>query len=175
MLPVHREARMSKSDAKHMSIPLVADAATAAKRKALARQLALHPHPEQISDQVFISNPFFDPNDLLQVKYEMVRRVQVDGLQIVDVVKAFGVSRPMFYDARAALQSGGLLGLVPRKKGPKRAHKMSAEVLTFIDTVLQAEPQLGAAELAARIALRFGVQVHARSVSRALGRRTKNA
>lgn len=165
---------MPRRQANSDPVQAVAPNAADAKRTSLARQASLHPHPQAISDQVFNSNPFFDPNDLLQVKYEMVRRVQVDGLTVVDVTSGFGVSRPMFYEARAALDAAGLLGLVPRKKGPQRAHKMSAPVLAFIDTALAAEPRLGAGELALRIASEFGLHVHARSVSRALGRRAKN-
>ena len=38
---------------------------------------------------------------------------------------AFGFSRPSFYQAQAALAGGGLAALVPRKPGPRRAHKLT--------------------------------------------------
>ena len=44
------------------------------KREALARDGVLNPHPEAVRDPLFAANPFFDPDDLLQVRYEMVRR-----------------------------------------------------------------------------------------------------
>ena len=56
----------------------MAKAATAnGKREALARDSALNPHPEAIRDPLFADNPFFDPADLVQVRYEMVRRHEV--------------------------------------------------------------------------------------------------
>ena len=49
------------------------------KTEALRQQGCLHPHPEKVTDEAFDANEFFDPRDLVQVKYEMLRRVRVDG------------------------------------------------------------------------------------------------
>ncbi|SJM32648.1 hypothetical protein BQ8482_300019 [Mesorhizobium delmotii] len=46
--------------------------------KALARDGALNPRPEAARDTLFAGNPFFDARDLVQVRYEMVRRHQAD-------------------------------------------------------------------------------------------------
>ena len=139
------------------------------KEAALARDGALNPHPQTVHDPLFNENPFFDPKDLVQVRYEMVRRHQVDSLPISDVAKAFGVSRPTFYKAQSALADHGLAGLVPQQRGPKDGHKISAEVLAFVD---DAEGGLAGSGAAAvyfgAIAARFGVSVHRRSLERAL-------
>ena len=45
------------------------------KRAALRRHGCLHRHPERVRDERFINHEFFDPEDLVQVKYEMLRRV----------------------------------------------------------------------------------------------------
>jgi hypothetical protein len=74
------------------------------KREALARDGALNPHPEAIHDALFTGNPFFDAEDLVQVRYEMVRRHRVDGVAISEVSTNFGVSRPTFYKALRAPQ-----------------------------------------------------------------------
>ena len=47
------------------------------KKAALARDGALNPRPEAVRDTLFTDNPFFDPADLVQVRYEMVRRREV--------------------------------------------------------------------------------------------------
>jgi transposase len=141
-----------------------------AKRLALARHATLHPHPERVTDAGFNSDPFFDPRDATQVKYEMLRRVEVEGVAVTEATRAFGLSRPTFYEARAEFQSGGLAALLPKKKGPRRGHKLSAEVMAFLGQTLGAEPGLGSAELARRVQERFGVRVHPRSVVRALER-----
>ena len=49
------------------------------KAAALAETRTLNPRPESVRDQEFGSSEFFDARDLVQVKYEMVRRVRVDG------------------------------------------------------------------------------------------------
>ena len=147
------------------------------KRSALARSGTLHPHPERVTDPLFGSDPFFDPRDGVQVKYEMLRRVRVDGNTASGAASSCGLSRPTYYQARDAFERDGLAGLLPDKKGPKRAHKLTAEVLAFVEAELEAHPDLRPAELARRIEEKFGVQVHAKSIGRARARagRKKNA
>src|SRR5438105_8166402 len=102
------------------------------KSEALAQDGVLNPNPEGIRDALFAGNPFFDARDLVQVRYEMVRRHQVDGAAISEVATAFGVSRPTFYKAQDALETAGLVGLLPSRRGPKGGHKLSAEVIAFV-------------------------------------------
>src|SRR6202790_4024431 len=70
----------------------------------LKRAGTLNPRPDSVSDPLFKKDPFFDPKDLLQVRYEMLRRHNVEGVSIVDVAAKFGVSRPTVYQAQAAFQ-----------------------------------------------------------------------
>jgi len=99
-----------------------------AKEAALAETRTLNPRPESVRDQGFSSSEFFDARDLVQVKYEMVRRVRVDGAAVTRTAAAFGFSRPSFYEAAAAVDRDGLSGLMPAKPGPRRAHKLTDEV-----------------------------------------------
>src|SRR3989442_12565985 len=99
------------------------------KSEALAQDGVLNPNPEAVRDALFAGNPFFDPKDLVQVRYEMVRRHQVDGIAISEAAAVFGVSRPTFYKAQEALETAGLAGLLPSQRGPKDGHKISAEVI----------------------------------------------
>ena len=109
-----------------------------------------------------------DPRDLVQVKYEMVRRARVDGAPVARAAEAFGFSRPSFYAAAAALHEDGLAGLVPARPGPRRGHKLTEEIVAFAAARREVDPSLRAAELVEVIAERFGVRVHPRSVERAL-------
>ena len=140
------------------------------KVQALRAERCLNPRPEAVSDERFAGSEFLDPRDLVQVKYEMVRRVRVDGDTVARSAQEFGFSRPSFYEAVAALDAGGLAGLVPARPGPRRAHKLTDEVLTFARERLAAEPGLRSADLVELISERFGVRVHRRSVERALAR-----
>lgn len=141
------------------------------KAEELAHSRTLNPHPERVSDEAFASAEFFDARDLVQVKYEMVRKVQADGATVRAAAGAFGMSRQSWYSAAAALAEGGLAGLVPAKPGPRGAHKLTAEVLDHLEWLRSADPGLGSAALAAAVEERFGVSVHPRSVERALARR----
>lgn len=92
-----------------------------AKEAALAESRTLNPRPEAVHDEQFAASEFFDARDLVQVKYEMVRRVRVDGAPVTAAAAAFGFSRPSYYEAATAVDRDGLGGLVPAKPGPRRA------------------------------------------------------
>lgn len=145
------------------------------KREALARDGALNPHPEAVRDALFADNPFFDPADLVQVRYEMVRRHEVDGQAIGEVAAKFGVSRPTFYKAQGALATTGLTGLLPAQRGPKGGHKLSDEMLAFDADLRTRTPGMTMAERLAAIEQRFGIKVHRRSLERAVARKKNDA
>jgi transposase len=140
------------------------------KVAALRARRSLNPRPERVADERFAGSEFLDARDLVQVKYEMVRRARVDGEPVSHAADAFGFSRPSFYAAQAALDRGGLAALVPARPGPKRAHKMTGEVVAFAREQLAADPNLSSRALVELIAERFGITVHRRSVERALAR-----
>lgn len=137
----------------------------------LARSRTLNPRPQAVSDEAFAASEFFDAHDVVQVKYEMVRRVEAEGVSVSAAAGAFGFSRQSYYTAAAALADGGLQGLMPAKPGPRGAHKLTEQVVDHLQRLRAADPALGAAALAEAVAKRFGVRVHPRSIQRALARR----
>ena len=141
-----------------------------AKEAALVQTRTLNARPEAVRDEQFASSEFFDARDVVQVKYEMVRRVRVDGALVTQTAAAFGFSRPSYYEAAAVVDRDGLGGLVPAKPGPRRAHKLTDEVIAHAQRLRAADPGLGSAQLAAAIAEEFAITVHPRSVERALAR-----
>jgi transposase len=143
------------------------------KTRALQQEGSLHPHPEQVKDELFLAHEFFDPRDLVQVKYEMLRRVQSEGQAVSQSAAHFGFSRPSFYQAQAAFEQGGLPALMPRKRGPKNAHKLTAEVLAFVRQAQQEDSLLRPAGLVSLVKDRYGITVHPRSIERALARSQK--
>jgi transposase len=143
------------------------------KFEALREQGTLNPRPRDVTDPLFATDSFFDPRDLVQVKYEMLRRVQSEGHSVTGAASAFGFSRPSFYQALEAFEESGLAGLVPHKRGPKQAHKLNDEVLAFLVQTRQKEPSVRIPELARLIQERFGTKVHPRSIERSLLRHQK--
>lgn len=143
------------------------------KGKALREHGTLHPRPSQVHDPLFQNSQFFDPRDLALVKYEMLRRVRVEGRPVSEAAKTFGFSRVVFYQAMAAFQKEGLPGLLPRRRGPKAANKLTYAVLEFIDQQRAADSSLRAPALAKMLQEHMGLSVHPRSIERALARRAK--
>ena len=143
------------------------------KQQSLHEQGVLHRRASAVTDELFEQLDFFDPRDLLQVKYEMLRRVETDGYSVSAATAAFGLSRPSFYEARAAWQREGLAGLFPRKRGPHGGHKLTEEVVAFVRSLSRGDTSPTPPELAAQVEAHFGVRVHPRSIERALQRAKK--
>ena len=103
-----------------------------AKSQFLREHGTLNPHPQRVLDELFRDSEFFDPRDLVLVKYEMLRRVRLKEMDVTEAAATFGFSRPSFYQAQSLFQQGGLAGLIPKRPGPQHAHKLSDEVLDYL-------------------------------------------
>jgi transposase len=144
------------------------------KEDALRAARALNPRPEAVTTPEFATSEFFDARDLVQVKYEMLRQARQGGSTVSDAAAAFGFSRPSFYEAKAAYEAAGMPGLLPKRPGPRRAHKLSEAVVERLAAAAAADPSLSSVDLADLAQREFNVRVHPRSVERALARRPKD-
>ena len=143
------------------------------KHEALESHGAINPQAGEVKDPAFLQEEFFDARDLVQVRYEMVRRVTVEGASVSRTVEAFGCSRPTFYRIQGALEERGLPGLVPSKRGPRGGHKVKGEVLEAIHQARDADPDLSAKDLASMVRERFALSVHPRTIRRALEKKKR--
>jgi transposase len=146
-----------KSDSKHPKV------------RALLEEGTLNSEPGKVRDAKFRDGEFFDPRDIVQVKYEMLRRVSVDSLSVTQVTAEYGVSRPTYYQTKASFDDAGVAGLVPKKRGPRGPHKLQGEILAFAEKQIVAGEPLRARELAVLIREEFSVDVHPRTIERAIG------
>lgn len=144
-----------------------------AKCRTLQKTGTFNPRSDQVRHALFENSDFFDPRDLLQLKYESLRALEQDNYSIAQAAQEFGLSRPTIYQAQAEFEQSGLQGLLPHKRGPKSPHKLTAQVTEFIEQCLAEEPELAALELAARVRDRFKVQLHPRTIEKALKGRAK--
>jgi transposase len=143
------------------------------KTAALIEDGTLNPSPEKVGDPKFREGEFFDPRDIVQVKYEMLRRVSVDNMSVTDATGEYGVSRPTYYQARASFDGAGVAGLVPKKRGPRGPHKLQGEILAFVEKQHMPGEPIRARNLASLIREEFSVEVHPRTIERALrGKKT---
>ncbi len=153
-------------------IPAKSKAKTA-RVKALLEEGTLNPSPGKVHDPKFQENEFFDPRDLVQVKYEMLRRVSVEKASVTEATEKYGVSRPTYYQTKASFDKGGLAGLVPRKRGPHGPHKLQGEALAFVQQQLIAGQPVRARELAQLVRQKFDLAIHPRTIERAVaGKKT---
>ena len=143
------------------------------KQRVLRQHASLNPRPAGVIHPLFQGNEFFDPDDALQVKYEMLRCVNIEKRPVSEAAKAFGFSRPSFYQAQGAFEESGLAGLIPQKPGPRGGHKLTLAVMEFLTQARVAEPSVRAERLAGMVKKRFGVQVHPRSIERGFVRQKK--
>ena len=143
------------------------------KRRALMQSGTLNKNADKVADPKFRNMAFFDPNDLIQVKYEMLRSAQKEGTGILKASETFGFSRITFYKTGRAFKENGLAGLLPRKKGPRRAHKLSDEVMEFVSRLVEQKPDIKSFQIREKIIDRFGLSVHKRSIERAIDRSKK--
>jgi transposase len=146
------------------------------KAQFLAQRGVLHPHPEHVQDALFRGGLFFDTRDLIQVRYEMVRRHQIDGQSVPQVACSFGVSRQSLYLLIQAFRKFGLSGLFPRKRGPKAAHKCTDKVMNLVRACQATSPHLTLDEMLIEIRERLGVALHRRTLERrlALGKKLRS-
>ena len=148
-------------------------AAKKSKRDTLKQHGTLNPHPNAVTDPLFETGDFFDRDDIVQVKYEMLRSVTVDKQSVTQSATAFGFSRPTYYQAEADFQRDGLFGLLPEKRGPRQGHKLTPEVVDFAIQLRARDPSLRPQDWAAAIQKQFALNAHPRSIERALKRQEK--
>jgi transposase len=127
----------------------------------------------KVRHALFQNSEFFDPQDLPQLKYETLRSLKKDGYSVAKAAREFGLSRPTIYQSQAHFQARGLAGLLPAKPGPKAPHKLTSPVLTYLKALLQAEPSLTARQLAVRVRQRFQLEIHPRTIEKALKSKAK--
>jgi len=142
------------------------------KTRTLLEDGTLNPAPEKVHDPKFRDSEFFDPHDVVQVKYEMLRHVSVENASVTNATEEYGVSRPTYYQTKASFDESGIAGLVPKKRGPRGPHKLQGEALAFIQGQLVAGEPIRARELAKLIRQKFGLDVHPRTIERAVVKKT---
>ena len=138
----------------------------AGKDQALSRAGLLYPKAERVRSPLFKRLPFFDPRDKLQVKYEMLRGHEVDGLSVTEAADQFAYTRQGFYQVQRAFEEEGMAGLIEKKRGRRGPVKCTPEVLKFVLGKKQADPELTGRDLTVLLREQQGVAVHRRTIEK---------
>jgi len=104
----------------------------------------------------------------------MLRCVREEKCSVREAARIFGLSRPSFYQARAQFEKEGVAGLLPRKRGPKEAHKLTEDVRSFAKERLEEKPgKISWESLSQMIEERFTKKIHPRSIERSMKQNKK--
>ncbi len=136
------------------------------KTKHLKENGAFNPKASEVRDELFLKNCFFDPHDIVQVKYEMLRKVEKEQVEVKEAARLFGMSRPYYYRIKTAFDQKGITGLLPEKRGPKRPFKVTDEVVRFINEAVKADPSATNQQIADKIESSLAVTFHPRTIER---------
>jgi transposase len=113
------------------------------------------------------SRSFFMAEDKVQVKYEMLRAHLVDGVSATLAAASHGYSRAAFYLVAAGFEEAGMIGLLDQRRGRRGPLKLTPEVVAFINDSAAA---MRAEEIAGAVSARYGVELHRRTIERAIRR-----
>ena len=126
----------------------------------------------KVTEHRFIDDDFYDPQDLAQVKYEMLRTVRESERSIEETAGRFGFSRSGFYKTKSAFESEGLSAFVSNKTGPQDAWKLTKEYRRFIDGYLLENPGASSEEIATILKVERGLDISKRTVERYRSRKS---
>ena len=115
---------------------------------------------------MFVNNAHFDPYDLVQVKYEMLRAVSCDEMTVTEAARQFGFSRAAYYKIEKSFDASGVNGLSLQKTGPKSPAKVTEDVLRFASELRNTEPGITNDRIVEEIQKQKGVSIHKRSLQR---------
>lgn len=118
---------------------------------------------DKVTAEKFLTGGFYDPMDIIQVKYEMIREaLESPHRNITELASSYGFSRASFYKIKEAYEKNGVQALVPSKSGPRQAHKLTAEHRFFIDD----HPKASSEEIRLRLQKERGLTVSRRTIER---------
>ena len=133
------------------------------KLRSLQQQGTLNPRPQAVTDERFANSEFFDARDLVQVKYEMLRRVHKEDpfyfrrCGCLRILASVVLSGPIRVRARRSSRPGATEA---RPQGSSQAHRGNRG-FSSASTAKQ-NPSLRTSQLVALVKQRFQLIVHPR-------------
>ena len=143
------------------------------KLEALRTMGCLNARPQEVTSELFrTGGTFFEPHDKLQVKYEMLRAVQVGGLSVTQAARQFGYSRETYYTVARHFQLEGCVGLLDQAQGRRQPEKLQNQIVEFILAERHKDPKGNSGyRLAEKVYERFAVRIHPRTIYKVLKKR----
>lgn len=141
-----------------------------AKTKFLQKEGLINPKPERVIHSIFQTHDFFDPLDLPQVRYEMLRIARVERIPVTDACRLFGFSREYFYRLEREFMSRGYVSLLGSFRGRRPLIALNQEIVNFIIHRKMTTPSLTGEDLRNEIKTSYQVECSRRTVERIIER-----
>lgn len=138
------------------------------KTEFLQAQGLINPKPTRVVHPLFQDIEFFDPLDIAQVRYEMLRIARVDGTSVKEACRLFGFSREYFYQLERSFMASGYVGLLGSTKGRRPIIALNQEIVNFLIHRKMTDPQLTGEDLRKEIVDDYQVECSRRTVERVL-------
>ena len=136
------------------------------KKAFLEKEGLLNAKPERVSHPLFETLDFFDPFDLPQVRYEMIRSARVEKLPVAEACKLFGFSREYFYKLERAFMARGYVSLLGSTMGRRPIIALNQEIVNFIAHRKMEKAGLSGEKLRQEIQKLYKVDCSRRTVER---------
>jgi len=136
------------------------------KRVFLEKEGLLNAKPERVSHTLFETLDFFDPFDLPQVRYEMIRSARVEKMAVAEACKLFGFSREYFYKLERAFMARGYVALLGSTMGRRPLIALNQEIVNFIAHRKIEEAMISGEKLRQEIQSLYKVECSRRTVER---------
>ena len=136
------------------------------KKKFLESRGLLNTRLERVTHPLFLSLDFFDPLDLPQVRYELLRAARAEDTSVAEACKLFGFSREYFYRLERAFMERGYVALLGLPRGRRPLIALNQEIVNFVVHRKLEQPTLSGEELRKEILTLYKVDCSRRTVER---------
>jgi len=136
------------------------------KKEILIKNGTYNKNHGKVTKERFREGGFYDPMDIVQVRYEMIKDADDGGTTIEQTTSEYGYSRASYYYIKDDFEKGGMVALVPEKTGPKAPRKLTNELQEYITTYIENNPSTSSSRIALDIENDKGVKVSKRTIER---------
>lgn len=134
----------------------------------LSSEGLINPKPDRVKHQLFQLNNFFDPNDLPQVRYELIRSARVENYSVSQACRIFGFSREYFYKFERSFMERGFVAMLGSHKGRRPLLALNNEIVNLIIYRKLDNPNLSGEDLRKEILNLYKVDCSRRTVERVI-------
>jgi hypothetical protein len=136
------------------------------KSQFLKKEKLINLRPERVIHPLFQKTEFFDPLDLPQVRYELLRSARSEELSIAGACRQFGFSREYFYQLDRTFMERGFVSILGSPMGRRPIIALNQEIVNFIIQRKIQNSNLSGEDLRHEVHKNYNVECSRRSIER---------